>query len=267
MPRPVDSARFSVRAIGEAIELFQLAFLEVAVVRLPLADFVLKGGANMRFFFASQRRSRDIDFDYRGQRFDAFADRVDDVLSSRALAELLRERHVTLSDPRRSKQTATTRRWKVALGGEALFDATSKVEFSARREMSTDYELRQIDPVLAGRLGSRPVRLNRYGPIAMVMQKIGALRLRGETQPRDVFDLDLLFRNHPGALAEAAVDAAALEVASARALALSYEDYRSTVADYLEEDVVDVLGTEDAWHDLVLRVTARLDARRAELER
>src|SRR2546425_3251027 len=126
MPRPVDSARFSVRAIGEAIELFQLAFLEVAVVRLPLADFVLKGGANMRFFFASQRRSRDIDFDYRGQRFDAFADRVDDVLSSRALAELLRERHVTLSDPRRSKQTATTRRWKVALGGEALFDATKR---------------------------------------------------------------------------------------------------------------------------------------------
>src|SRR3989442_8954772 len=267
MPRRVDPGRSSMRAIGEAIELFQLAFLEVAVVRLPLADFVLKGGANMRFFFASQRRSRDIDFDYRGQRLDAFADRVDEVLTSRALAELLREHHLTLSDPRRSKQTTTTRRWKFALTGDAVVDASSKIEFSARRETSADYDLRQIDPVLAGRLGSRPVRLNRYGPIAMVTQKIGALRLRGETQPRDVFDLDLLFRNHPGALAEAAVDAAALEVASARALALSYEDYRSTVADYLEEDVVDVLGTEDAWHDLVLRVTARLDARRAELER
>src|SRR3989442_11733920 len=263
MPRRVDPGRSSMRAIGEAIELFQLAFLEVAVVRLPLADFVRKGGANMRFFFASQRRSRDIDFDYRGQRLDAFADRVDDVLSSRALAELLRQRQVTPSDPRRSKQTATTRRWKVALAGEA----SSKIEFLARREVSTDYELRQIDPVLAGRLGGRPVRINRYGPIAMITQKIGALRMRGETQPRDVFDLDLLFRSHPGALEGATVDAAALEVASARALALSYEEYRSTVGDYLEEEVVDVLGTEDAWNDMVLRVTARLDARRAELER
>jgi len=133
--------------------------------------------------------------------------------------------------------------------------------------MSTDYELRQIDPVLAGRLGGRPVRINRYGPIAMITQKIGALRMRGETQPRDVFDLDLLFRSHPGALEGVTVDAAALEVASARALALSYEEYRSTVVDYLEEEVGDVLGTEDAWNDMVLRVTARLDARRAELER
>src|SRR5438093_11776678 len=98
MPRPVDPARSSVRAIGEAIELFELAFLGLAVVRLPLADFVLEGGVNRRFFFASQRRSRDIDFDYRGQRFDAFADRVDDVLTSRALAELLREHNLTLSD-------------------------------------------------------------------------------------------------------------------------------------------------------------------------
>ena len=84
MPRRVDPSRSSVRAIAEGIERFQLAFVEVAVVRLPLADFVVKGGTNLRFFFASQRRSRDIDFDYRGQRIDAFADRVDDVLSSRA---------------------------------------------------------------------------------------------------------------------------------------------------------------------------------------
>src|SRR2546428_4389727 len=172
----------STRAIATAIELFQLALLEVAVVRLPLADFVLKGGANMRSFFGSQRRSRDIDFDYRGQRFDAFADRVDDVLKSRALVELLRERDLSLGDPRRSKQSSTTRRWKFALTGDAVFDVSSKIEFSARREISTDYELRQIDPVLAGRLGGRPVRINRYGPTPMGTQKIGARRRPTRTE-------------------------------------------------------------------------------------
>jgi hypothetical protein len=252
-------------AAAKAIEAFQLVLLEVAVVRLPLADFVLKGGANMRFFFASPRRSRDIDFDYLGGRFEPFAARVDQILSSRALTELLRERGLGLADPRRSKQTQTTRRWKLSLTGTGFGTVSSKLEFSGRREGASDYELRPVDVEVARRIGARSVRLNRYGPVSMVAQKVGALRMRSQTQPRDVFDLDLLFRMHPDALAATQLPEGALEEANARALALTYQEYRSTVVDYLDGDVIDIKGTEEAWNDMVLHVTQTLDARRAEL--
>ena len=256
----------SVREAAKAIDSFQLAFLEVAAVRLPIAAFVLKGGANMRFFFRSSRRSRDIEFDYRGQRVDTFADRVDEVFNSRALAELLRERGLQIIDPHRSKQTETTRRWKLAVRA-AAGEAATKVEFSARGDGSDDYALSQLDPEIARRLGGRPPRVNRYGPVAMVEQKVGALGRRRETQPRDVFDLDVLFRLYPASLGEARLKATTLRAASERALELTYDEYVSTVVESLEQDLIDVLGSEGAWNDMVLRVSSELDARAAVLER
>jgi hypothetical protein len=56
----------SERQAGKAIEQFQVAFVEVAAVRLPIAEFIVEGGANMRFFYRSSRRSRDIGFNYVG---------------------------------------------------------------------------------------------------------------------------------------------------------------------------------------------------------
>ena len=207
------------REAGKIIERFHLAFVEVAAVRLPIADFVVKGGANMRFFFRSPRRSRDIDFNYLGRRIESFAGRVDEVLESRALGELLRQHEITLVNPRRHKQTETTRRWKLSLQTPLVEDADSKIEFSARQEPLDDFELRPVDPELARRLGGRSVPINRYGAMAMVTQKVDALRHRSETQPRDVFDLDLLFRTHPDALAQAPVEQRALEDAMERARA------------------------------------------------
>lgn len=255
------------REAGKVIERFHLAFVEVAAVRLPIADFVVKGGANMRFFFRSPRRSRDIDFNYLGRRFEHFAGRVDEVLESRALSELLRQHEITLVNPRRHKQTETTRRWKLSLQTPLVEDADSKIEFSARQEPLSDFELRPIDPDLARRLGGRSVPINRYGAIAMVTQKVDALRHRSETQPRDVFDLDLLFRTHPDALAQAPVEQRALEEAMERARALTYQEYVTTVVDYLEEDIVDVLGTENAWNDMLRHVVETIEARWIEVYR
>jgi hypothetical protein len=263
----VRQAARSDREAGKAIEQFHLAFVEVAAVRLPIADFVIKGGANMRFFFRSLRRSRDIDFNYVGGRFESFAGRVDELLESRALTELLRQHEIRLLNPRRQKQTATTRRWKLSLQTPSVEDADSKIEFSAREEPPDDFGLRPVDPELARRLGGRSVPINRYGPIAMVTQKVDALRHRSETQPRDVFDLDLLVRTHPEALAKAPVEQRALEGAIERARALTYQEYVTTVVDYLEEDVVDVLGTENAWNDMLRHVVERLEARWVEVYR
>jgi len=257
----------SEREAGKIIERFHLAFIEVAVVRLPIADFVVKGGANLRFFFRSPRRSRDIDFNYVGTRFESFAGRMDEVLESRALGELLRQHEIVMVNPRRHKQTDTTRRWKLSLQTPLVTDADSKIEFSAREEPLDDFELRPVDAQLARRLGGRSVPINRYGGIAMVTQKINALRHRSETQPRDIFDLDLLFRTHPDALANAPVDQRALEGAIERARALTYEEFVTTVVDYLEEEIVDVLGTENAWNDMLRHVVDTLEARWIEVYR
>ena len=93
------------RKAGRAIEQFHFAFCEVATTELPLHDFALKGGGNLRMFLRSRRRSRDLDFDFLGKGFGRFADRVDRVFTSRALQELLRVRNIRLVDPHRSAGT------------------------------------------------------------------------------------------------------------------------------------------------------------------
>jgi hypothetical protein len=47
----------------QVIELFHLAFLQVLQARLDQSRYVLKGGANLRYFFDSVRYSEDIDLD------------------------------------------------------------------------------------------------------------------------------------------------------------------------------------------------------------
>ena len=48
---------------AQVIELFHLAFLQVLQARLDQSRYVLKGGANLRYFFDSVRYSEDIDLD------------------------------------------------------------------------------------------------------------------------------------------------------------------------------------------------------------
>jgi sensor domain CHASE-containing protein len=80
-----------------------------------------------------------------------------------------------------------------------------------------------------------------------------------------VFDLDLLFRTHPDVLGQAPLQQRALEDAIERARALTYQEYLSTVVDYLEEQVVDVLGSETAWDDMQRHVVETLEARWVEV--
>ena len=254
---------------GKALERFHLAFLEVATAQLPLPQFALKGGANLRFFFKSLRRSVDMDFNYLGapERSWAFAERVDGVFRSNALGALLRARDLSFFDLRKPKQTDTTRRWKFNLRAPGVETVPSKIEFSARGagHDDGDYELASVDPELARRLQARPVKLNHYLPVAAIAQKIGALRLRSETQARDIFDLDHLFRSYPEALAVVRVSLDELRAARDHALALTYEDYSSTVVPYLEEAVLELYGSEDAWLEMQVRVVERLQWKESQL--
>ena len=82
---------------AKLVEFLHLAFLQVLPTRLPVADYVVKGGANLRLFFDSRRRSQDIDLD------------------SRAFNDLLRVQGVQVMGLAKTKQTDTTRRWKFAV--------------------------------------------------------------------------------------------------------------------------------------------------------
>jgi len=253
-------------AAGIVLEQFHLAFLEVATTRLPLEQFALKGGANLRFFLRSVRRSVDMDFNFLGdpERSWAFAERVDKIFSSNALGILLRARDLSI-EKRKPKQTDTTRRWRFNLSAPGVDSVPSKIEFSARPEdrHPDDYELASVDADVARRVQGRPVRLNHYRALAAIAQKIGALRLRNETQPRDVFDLDHLFREYPDALGKVEVSAAEIRAAKDRALALRYDEYASTVVPYLQEEIVELYGTAGAWSDMQLRVAERLEWKEA----
>lgn len=258
-------------AAARVIEGFQAVFLEVATATLPVTEYAVKGGVNMRFFFGSVRSSKDMDFDYLGDRFASWEDRVNALFDGRALDRLLRLRAIRITTLNRlKKQTDVTRRWTLTLATETVRDASSKVEFSARqagRGGGPERETATVDPEVARAVGMGRVVLQHYLPPAAVAQKVAALRQRTHTEPRDVFDLDHLIRRFPSALPSARLDPDEIEDAVARAQALTYDEYESAVVPYLDDELWPVLGSAAAWAAMRARVVDALEARALELLR
>lgn len=266
--RSSDAALRQAHAAARVIEAFQATFLETATATLPIAEYAVKGGMNLRFFFGSVRSSKDMDFDYLGERFTAWEDRVNALFDGRPLDRLLRLRGIRVTRLNRlKKQTAVTKRWTLSLATETVTDASSKVEFSAREATGRGLgrEIAGADAEIARALGIGRVTLQHYVPSAAIAQKVGALRGRTHTEPRDVFDLDHLFRRYPEALGAAQIVAEEIDAAVARAQALTYDEYRSAVVPFLDEDLWPILGTAVAWEAMRARVVEVLEARSLEL--
>lgn len=249
------------RRAAKLIEFLHLAFLQVLPTRLPVAEYVVKGGANLRLFFDSRRRSQDIDLDYIGSAFWRAEERIDAVLASRAFVELLRVEGVELVDLAKTKQTDTTRRWKFAVRGESAW-LNSKIEFSARG--NTDHEVGfEVARSDIGRAaGLRAVRANHYLAPAATRQKIHALAERTETEPRDVFDLDLLISSHPDAVRRGDVPPELAANASDAAFAIPFDAYEELVVEYLEDEFVEIYDRPEVWEEMVTRVAAFLETLR-----
>lgn len=144
-------------------------------------------------------------------------------------------------------------------------DAATNIEFSARGTEAVPV-LERCDEELARRLHARVVLLNHYPPIHAIEQKVGALAARSETQPRDVFDLDHLFRQYPHDFHRAELTRAVIRAAISRAWALSYKEYLDLVVEYLDEEIESLYKSEKAWDEMQLSVTSRLEERLNELE-
>ena len=242
---------------AKLVELLHLALLQVMPSYLPVSDYAVKGGANLRLFYGSRRRSQDIDFDYLGSRFHAVEGAVDAALASRAFRDLLRVAGVEMSEPTKPKQTDTTRRWKFYVDGPDAH-LNTKIEFSAR-EADAEHAFEAARGDLGRAIGLRVVKAEHYLPPAAIRQKIRALAQRSQAEPRDVFDLDLLFATHGGEIRAGDVDPVTLTGAIDAALGVPYEAYRDLVVQYLEDEFVPIYGRPEVWTDMTLGVVERLE--------
>jgi hypothetical protein len=230
---------------AQLIEFFHLAFLQVLQARLDQSTYVLKGGANLRYFFESVRYSEDIDLDAGGIETWALAERVDGVLTSPVLGRLLRSGGLTISEFSKPKQTQTTQRWKVALAATGQRDPVrTKIEFS-RRNGDTRYLLEPVPGEVVAPYALRAPSVMHYTAEAAVEQKIDALAGRSETQARDVFDLDMMLRRRPPV--PIVSDAPIREQAAARALDLPYDAFRDQVLPFLDADVAELYADAGSW--------------------
>lgn len=243
---------------AKLIEFLHLAFLQVLPVHVREAEYVVKGGANLRLFYNSRRRSQDIDLDFTGSAFWRLGERVDGVLGSRAFLDLLRVRGMDLVDLSKPKQTETTRRWKftVRRAGTRL---NSKIEFSSRH-VDPEFAMETARADIGRESGLRAVRANHYLPPAAIRQKIGALAGRKQTEPRDVFDLDLLISQHPGAIVRGDVSSSLVKRAASAMFDIPFEAFRELVVDFLEDDFVTVYDRPETWDEMVTRVAEFLEA-------
>jgi len=238
-------------------ESFHLALLSVLSHELGEASFVLKGGANLRYFFGSERYSEDIDLDVVRMKSWQVREKVDRALGSQRLSILLRSDRLEVSEFSAPKQTETTQRWKVAVNStDSGQPVRTKVEFSHRRN-SPRFRLDRVPEEVLRPYALRPPAVQHYLAEAAIDQKVHALAGRSETQARDVFDLDLLFRrSEEGA---SPVDADVRELASERCLDLGYEAYRDQVLPFLEPEIADLYGSRSSWETMQTNVLRLLE--------
>jgi len=240
---------------AQIIEHFHLAFLQVLAGRLPQASHVLKGGANLRYFFGSFRYSEGIDLDARGIEAWALTDRVDGVLGSAALTALLGAGGLAVSQATKPKQTDTTQRWRVEVTTRNRDQVRTKIEFS-RRNGDQRYLLEAVPEQVVAPYALRPPTLQHYLADAAIEQKILALAGRSETQARDVFDLELLLRRHQLASGALAIDVR--ENAAERATSLPFSAFQDQVLPFLDAEVAELYDTPPAWDQAQTFVVSRL---------
>jgi predicted nucleotidyltransferase component of viral defense system len=243
---------------AQVIEFFHLVFLQVLQARLDQARYVLKGGANLRYFFESLRYSEDIDLDAVEIEPWKLEEKVDEVLSSRAIGLVLRSGGLAVNEVTKPKQTETTQRWKplIAVSGRRV-PVRTKIEFS-HRSADPRRTLEAVPDRIVAPYALRPPTMLHYTADAAIEQKLGALAQRSETQARDLFDLELLVRRHRDAIRPGEIEPHLLEVALERAFELPFEAFRDQVVPFLEPEVVELYDDRAAWERIQTFVAERL---------
>lgn len=247
----------------QTVELFHLVFLRALYATMKdKALLAIKGGINLRFFFQSVRFSEDLDLDVFTMSKEALENRVDRLLVSPAVVTPLKARGIVIKDVTKPKPTQTAQKWKLGIANaSSAIEERTKIEFS-RRESVASARFEPLDAEIANAYALPVFAATHYTAADAIRQKIHALMNRSETQPRDVFDLNLLFArpDAPTTLDEEA--AAWLEAAATNAGSLPYDAYASLVVAYLEPSHAAIFAGRDAWATMQSDVVGRIEALR-----
>jgi predicted nucleotidyltransferase component of viral defense system len=234
------------------IEQFHLLFLDQLGRKLDKRHYALKGGCNLRFYLRSIRYSEDMDLDVQSTPVVALSDRVEQILTGKALAQILQARGLTITHASAPKQTETTQRWKLTLAARGLeLPLHTKIEFS-RRGMAEPVAFGPIDSLLIREYQLTPILASHYPPETAFRQKIDALIHRSQTQARDIFDLAHLLQS--GVSTQGLAMPSQWRQAQQNALAVSFDVFKSQVLSFLAPDYQAQYGTPQVWDELVLRV-------------
>lgn len=242
----------------EAREAFHTLVLLQLQERVPLSQWRVKGGVNLRLFFKSVRYSEDMDLDAEPRARLALKSTIQhligDIRLRRSLAELgIRD---VLSKDRPAKDTETTLRFKLRLELGGGVQLPTKVEVSFRGRWPNDAVTEEAaDPKIVGQYLARtklPLVLPHYDRTAAIRQKISALVGRAEVQARDVFDLAMLCTAGEFDLSLIAKDLGetVLEGARDRVFELGDDAYESQVLEFLDEP--DRVANADKWEECQL---------------
>jgi predicted nucleotidyltransferase component of viral defense system len=236
------------RSDAEIIEVFHLLFMQVLTSH-SRDWFILKGGANLRYYFGSVRYSNDIDLNYFGKEGWQVERTIDAALTGRALEILLGQQGLSIGESTKPKQTETTRRWKLGLARHDVAGdlIRTKLEFSNRGVDSEDVLYETIPNQIVDAYGIRPATLSHYGLTAALEQKIAALALRSETKARDIFDLELLLRLRRAGSDSLEYDLEYAAEAAKKAIQVPYSSFRSEVIPFLDPDTAALYEGEELW--------------------
>ena len=248
-------------------ELLHLLILqELADVRRG-GGVIVKGGVNLRLFFGSPRYSEDMDLDGKADGSTDIRTRIARLFDDPNFTRRLQALGLRGLDPGEgpNKDTETTFRYKFRVIGGGRVRYPTKVEVSFRGHDTADEVVAETPPqAILDAYGLQSFQVRHYALHAAVRQKILAMAGRREAQARDVFDLCVLV---PAAPADPLLDfltenlpADHLRDAHARALAISFDEYRGQVIEFLEDAERASQGTEDAWDEMRLRAAALIEA-------
>ncbi len=249
------------RSETQIIEIFHLLFMQVLTSHSQ-DWFVLKGGANLRYYFGSARYSNDIDLDFFRKEGWQVERAVDAALAGKALEVLLSHQDLEIRESTKPKQTETTRRWKLGLAQSSREGGliSTKLEFSHRGTNGSDILYETIPNRVVDPYAIRPATMSHYGQTAALEQKIAALALRSETKARDIFDLELLLRNRRAEVSSPELNGNHAAQAAQNALDVTYSSFRTEVIPFLDPDMTELFDGEDNWNRMREGVSNELSA-------
>ena len=115
------------------VEAFHLTCLRVLERRYDRAKYVVKGGVNIRAWFASRRYSEDMDIDAIAGTPHVLETAFDKIVAGKDMEMLLAHQGISIDRMTKPKQTDTTQRWKFELRADESAELVrTKGEFSWR---------------------------------------------------------------------------------------------------------------------------------------